>query len=127
MCLVINFSSSISRCKRILEIIDLERNMAGDLNDVRISKYVFSYNYGLWGQGFGVPYVSLDFAYELFYSIGAQGFLDESRHLERWVSPPHNSFLTISFHTGFVSVLLLFFPMIKILFKFILIIDCLIL
>ncbi len=79
-----------------------------------ISKYVFSYNYGLWGQGFGVPYVSLDFAYELFYSIGAQGFLDESRHLERWVSPPHNSFLTISFHTGFVSVLLLFFPMIKI-------------
>lgn len=79
-----------------------------------ISTIVFKSNYGLLGEGFGLPYVSLDFAYELFEKLGAHGFIDKSRRLERWVSPPHNSFLTICFHTGFLSLLLLLSPLKKI-------------
>jgi hypothetical protein len=75
-----------------------------------INKIIFLNNYGLLGEGFGVPYVSIDFAFELLNKIGAHGFLDQSRHLERWVSPPHNSFFTICFHTGFISLVLLLTP-----------------
>lgn len=75
-----------------------------------INRIVFLENYGVLGKGFGAPYASLSFAHELFETLGAHGFLDKSRHLERWVSPPHNSFLTICFHTGFISLLLLLYP-----------------
>lgn len=79
-----------------------------------INRIVFLENYGLLGEGFGAPYVSLSFAYELLEKLGSQGFLDKSRFLERWVSPPHNSFFTICFHTGFVSLVLLLYPIKKI-------------
>ncbi|RIA08217.1 hypothetical protein OE09_0026 [Flavobacteriaceae bacterium MAR_2010_72] len=78
-----------------------------------LSNIMFLDNFGIFGEGFGQPYASNEFAQELYDKLGSQGFFDRSKPLERWVSPPHNSFLTICFHTGFISLVLLFEPLKK--------------
>jgi O-antigen ligase len=79
--------------------------------------FIIFKNYAIFGEGFGRPYVSMEFAYKIRDQIGGQGFLDKSRYLERWLSPPHNSFITIALHTGLLSLLLLLYPL-KGIFKF---------
>lgn len=64
------------------------------------------------GNGFGKPYMTLEFAQFLVDEINSTFmFTGVNNEFERWVTPPHNSFLTIVHHIGLVPVLLLFIPL----------------
>lgn len=98
-----------------------------DYNDAnsswRMTLWVFSFeniiknNYAILGEGFGIPYFNdnvLTFAFkgidmnELFqYS-----FLDEQ---SKYLSPVHNSFITIAQHIGLIPMLLIFYPFYRLL------------
>jgi hypothetical protein len=70
----------------------------------------FVKNWGIIGNGFGVPYVSEDFAFKLYKEIGSTGFFDPLKPLETYLSAMHNSFLTIVFAIGFLPALLIVAP-----------------
>lgn len=70
----------------------------------------FLTNWGIIGNGFGVPYVSEDFAFKLYKEIGSTGFFDPLKPLETYLSAMHNSFLTIVFAIGFLPALLILAP-----------------
>lgn len=65
----------------------------------------------IFGDGFGKPYVTLEearvFTTELNSSFMETGV---NSKYERWITPPHNSFLTIVHHIGMLPMLLLFVP-----------------
>jgi len=65
--------------------------------------------YGVLGHGFGVPYGSEETFKDLTEQAGSDWF--NYRPEERYLAPSHNSFLTIVFHTGFISLFLLVFPL----------------
>jgi len=70
----------------------------------------FLNNWGIIGNGFGVPYVSEDFAFKLYKEIGSTGFFNPLKPLENYLSAMHNSFLTIVFAVGFLPALLILGP-----------------
>lgn len=68
-------------------------------------------NYLVLGNGFGKPYVSLEFTDYLYENLNSHNMLEKYNPMGRWESPPHNSFLTMVFHVGFVPFLLLVWPL----------------
>jgi hypothetical protein len=67
--------------------------------------------YGVLGHGFGVPYGTEETFSLLSQQAGAEWF--NYRPEERYLAPSHNSFLTIVFHTGLISVFLIMIPLRK--------------
>jgi len=65
--------------------------------------------YGILGHGFGVKYVNQEVMDALRTMIDSPWF--EVRPEEQYITPMHNSFLTIGFHVGLVFVLLIFVPL----------------
>ena len=69
-------------------------------------------NYLIFGKGFGEPYMTLDFAKKMANEIHST-FMYTSVNVsdERWITPPHNSFLTMVHNVGLLPVILLFAPL----------------
>ena len=69
----------------------------------------FTENYGIMGKGFGGNFVKEGLMEEMKKDLNQNvfDFLPE----ERLLSPPHNSFITIIFHIGFLPGLLLLLPL----------------
>lgn len=70
--------------------------------------------YGMAGHGFGHPYMTYEYALLIKDKIGSSIMIDEVAPLARYLSPPHNSFLSIAFHIGLFPALLLLAPAKKI-------------
>ena len=69
---------------------------------------------GRWaiaGFGFGQEYMTEQYANYLYATLGSPIMLDSYEHLARYLSPPHNSFLTIAFHVGLLPSLLILVPL----------------
>lgn len=79
-------------------------------------KNVFIEHYGILGNGFGVPYTDDNANYILEVINGFTGL--QSDDTEKYLSPMHNSFLTMAFHIGFIFALLILLPIIKAFGKF---------
>lgn len=69
--------------------------------------------YFLFGHGFGQPYMTYEYAVFLKDSLNSPIMIDELYPWARYLSPPHNSLLSIVFHVGILPALLLFVPMIS--------------
>ena len=67
--------------------------------------------YGLIGHGFGLKYVTQEAMEALRNVIDSPWF--EVRPEEQYITPMHNSFITIGYHIGFVFVFLLLIPLKK--------------
>jgi len=86
-----------------------------------IIKNVFIENFGFLGNGFGEPYSSKEFAIYVNEEFNSQVLENSYNPYSRWLVGPHNSFLTIMFHIGFVPFLILFSPlkkMVSVIFSF---------
>lgn len=68
-------------------------------------------HFALFGNGFGVPYATEEIAYFLQVEQGATTTLGKGD--ESYLSPFHNSFITIFFHIGLIPGLLIFYPFYK--------------
>lgn len=62
--------------------------------------------YGLVGNGFGKPYMSYEYAKYIESIIGPTDLAKDSKYLLRWLTPPHNSFLTFIYHIGVFPMLI---------------------
>jgi len=67
--------------------------------------------YGVFGHGFGVPFVSEDVIIKFKDQLNSGIF--EYQPEEQFLSPMHNSFITIFFHLGILPGLLIFIPLWK--------------
>jgi hypothetical protein len=65
----------------------------------------------LLGHGFGKPFMTHDYAVYMHQVLGSPIMLDELYPFATFLSPPHNSILTIVFHIGLIPALLLFLPL----------------
>jgi len=79
-------------------------------------KEIFVQNFGILGNGFGVPYSDEEVAYILQVVNGFTA--QQSDDLEKYLSPMHNSFITIAFHIGFVFSLLVVIPILRVVKNF---------
>lgn len=68
-------------------------------------------NYGVIGEGFGKPFMDAELVQKFVDELKAYWF-DVIRD-EYYLSPMHNSFLTMGFHIGFLPALLILFPLKK--------------
>ncbi len=66
--------------------------------------------YLILGHGFGTPYFSKDLENLLYSKISSTAMLESGKADERYLSPPHNSFLTIMFSIGILPGFLIFVP-----------------
>lgn len=80
-------------------------------------KGIFIDRVGIFGMGFGVPYSDDEVAYILQVVNGFTA--QQSDDLEKYLSPMHNSFITMAFHVGFVFAFLIIYPLIKIIIRLI--------
>ena len=67
--------------------------------------------YGFIGHGFGLKYITQEAMDALRNVIDSPWF--EVRPEEQYITPMHNSFITIGYHIGFVFVFLLLIPLKK--------------
>jgi hypothetical protein len=74
-------------------------------------KNIFIEHFGIFGNGFGVPYANDKVIYFLQVVHGASTKLGEG--YESYLTPFHNSFLTIFFNIGFLPGILVFYPFYK--------------
>jgi hypothetical protein len=65
--------------------------------------------YGILGHGFGVPYTNQEILDALRTQANSPWF--EVRPEETYLSPMHNSFITMAFHIGLLPSLLIFVPL----------------
>jgi hypothetical protein len=65
----------------------------------------------LLGHGFGKPFMTHDYAVYMHQVLGSPIMLEELYPFATFLSPPHNSILTIVFHIGLIPALLLFLPL----------------
>ncbi|HXB06695.1 MAG TPA: hypothetical protein VNW04_06260 [Puia sp.] len=70
-------------------------------------------HYLILGNGFGKPFMTYDYALYLNDALHSPIMIDELYPMARYLSPPHNSFLTIMFHIGLLPALLLLVPLKK--------------
>lgn len=70
-------------------------------------------NYLIFGEGFGVPYVSSETVNNLNNLMLSYGHNVQIIEDENYLTAPHNSFLSMLIHTGILSILLLLYPLIK--------------
>ncbi|GGB06357.1 hypothetical protein [Puia dinghuensis] len=68
-------------------------------------------HYMILGNGFGRPFMTYDFALYLNDALHSPIMIDELYPMARYLSPPHNSLLTMCFHVGLLPVLLLLIPL----------------
>jgi O-antigen ligase len=68
-------------------------------------------HYMILGNGFGRPFMTYDFALYLNATLHSPIMIDELYPMARYLSPPHNSILTILFHVGLLPGLLLVIPL----------------
>lgn len=67
--------------------------------------------YAIIGHGFGVPYPTDEALVALRVNINSPWF--EMRPEEMYLSPMHNSFITLAFHIGLLPSLLIFAPLVN--------------
>jgi hypothetical protein len=67
-------------------------------------------NFGIIGEGFGVPYFDIDLIYKLYREVGSTGFFGAANVDEHYLSSVHNSYLTIFFSIGLVPGILILYP-----------------
>lgn len=67
--------------------------------------------YFFLGHGFGQPYMTYEYSVYLNNVLNSPIMLDELYPWARYLSPPHNSLLSIAFHIGILPALLLFVPL----------------
>jgi hypothetical protein len=67
--------------------------------------------YMTFGFGFGQAYMTNEYATYLNYIIHSPVMMDSYTPWARYVTPPHNSLLSIAFHLGLLPSLLIFFPL----------------
>jgi hypothetical protein len=72
-------------------------------------------HYLIFGNGFGIPYMTADYSYYIENRIQSSILTPEYDPLARHINPPHNSFLTIVFHIGLLPFLILLWPLRRIL------------
>ncbi len=75
-----------------------------------------NHHFGVFGHGFGNPYMTLEYAQFIADTIQSKHMLGRSKPLIRWTTGPHNSFLSIMFHVGFFPFLIFlssFVPVVK--------------
>lgn len=77
-------------------------------------------NYGVLGEGFGIPYFDNLLIFDLYNSVGSTGFFGAERVNEPYLSSVHNSFLTIFLSVGLLPGLLIFHPAVK-LYKYLMV------
>lgn len=75
-------------------------------------KNIFITHFGLLGNGFGVPYSDEQTAY--FLEIIKEFTTHLSDEEESYLSPMHNSFLTMAFHIGFLFSVFIMLPIFKV-------------
>ena len=67
--------------------------------------------YLIFGYGFGQPYMTSEYGVYLNEVLNSPIMMDDKYPLARYLSPPHNSILTIAFHIGLIPMLFLFIPL----------------
>ncbi len=67
-------------------------------------------NYGIMGNGFGVPFFDDALIQKLFSKLGSVGFFDFTKPNEVYYSTGHNYFFTLVFTVGLLPSLLVFSP-----------------
>jgi hypothetical protein len=67
--------------------------------------------YLVFGAGFGRAYMTNEYAMYINEVIKSGVMLDSYDPQARYVTPPHNSLITIAYHLGFIPALLLFVPL----------------
>ena len=72
-------------------------------------KDIFEHYYGIFGHGFGVQFTTPEVLETMSKDINSPWF--EVRPEEKYLTPMHNSFITIAYHIGFVFMLLIFIPL----------------
>ncbi len=70
--------------------------------------------FAILGSGFGQPYMTYNFAVHINETIGSSIMVDEFYPMARYLSPPHNSWLSFVFHIGLLPSLLFLLPLKKI-------------
>lgn len=70
-------------------------------------------NYFVLGDGFGIPYVTDGTIKELNALFADVPFSPQITEEKKYLSAPHNSFLTMAIHVGVFSVVFLFYPLIS--------------
>ena len=75
------------------------------LNESISTKHLF------FGSGFGKPFMSHDYAVYINEVLGSPIMLEEQYPLATYLSPPHNSILTVVFHIGLIPAFLFFIPL----------------
>lgn len=75
---------------------------------------IFNKNYALIGEGFGVRYAPDKLIDLMSYEIGSDHL---GREDKAYVTPMHNSFLTIFFHIGFLFGVIILLPIFLVFFR----------
>lgn len=72
-------------------------------------KDIFISYYGILGHGFGVKFTTPEILEAMSTQLDSPWF--EVRPEEQYLTPMHNSFITIAYHIGFVFMLFIFLPL----------------
>ncbi len=80
-------------------------------------KQITEDNYFLKGEGFGNTYIDEEQRQQLNEIMKRNGFNLTFLKEEQYLTPPHNSFLTIMYHLGGISILLFIYPIIHLMWK----------
>ncbi|MTI38029.1 hypothetical protein E1140_00855 [Fulvivirga lutimaris] len=72
-------------------------------------KDIFIDYYGVLGHGFGVKFTTPEILEAMRTQLNSPWF--EVRPEEEYLTPMHNSFITIAYHLGFAFMLLIFLPL----------------
>jgi len=70
-------------------------------------------NYFIIGDGFGIPYVTDEAIEKLNFLMTSNDYDFQIINDQKYILAPHNSFLAMLLHIGFVPLLLLFYPFIN--------------
>lgn len=123
---LVNFFLSFSPKQRLITltvifVLIMSLFLLPQFNDVNVGwrllywKHIldvaFFEKFFFFGNGFGKPFMTEEFSFVVVDEIGSRNMA--YKPMARWLSPPHNSFLTIIFHVGFIPFLLLLLPLKK--------------
>ena len=96
-----------------MKLYSAQFNDVNSLWRIHFWQHVFtrvSDNYFLWGEGFGIPFMTENYA-QYLGEVMPGTKLAEYKSI-RWETPPHNSFLTLALHIGLIPALIfIFYPL----------------
>jgi hypothetical protein len=78
-----------------------------------VAKRLLVDKYLIFGFGFGPAYMTNNFAIYLNIILHSPVMMDSYNATARYVTPPHNSLLTLAFHVGLIPSLLIYVPLKK--------------